>query len=150
MKKLFKKTKKRRVLSEERQLPKQNQSILNHINMIKDQEYEQFVQKIGNKVNTAKNFKMYGLQSNRRLILKITQGRIDRFPECNDSSINKVFSWKSFNSSNLNSTNDSSQPRRRLSNEKCDFASDWFAKTISRNWFSPDSRATYNRDMMSL
>ena len=69
LKKISKRTKRRRVFSEERPSQKPVSSILEKMNMMKDKQYEEFIQKIGDKVNTAKNFKMYGLQSNRRLIL---------------------------------------------------------------------------------
>lgn len=101
---------------------------------MKDKQYEEFIQKIGDKVNTAKNFKMYGLQSNRRLIYKIAKGGIERFTSHDsDSKIDEVFSSKSLKSSNLNSTNDRSTPKRRFSDEKSENISNDSLMSIKRN-----------------
>lgn len=140
--KICKKNRKRKVFSEEREF--QNRSIVDKVNLFKNVEYEQFVEKIERKVNLAKNIKMYELQSNFKLIHKITRGGIDRFISNDfDSNVEKVFSSKSINSNQLSKNEDSIEEKHHSKESNCNISEPFEMISIKRNCLSPANKRKF-------
>ena len=144
-KKTCKKNKKRKVFSEEREPQNQTQKDIERISHLSNGEYEQLIHKIGQKVNHAKNLKMYGLQSNFKLLHKITQGGFIRFTSNDsDAAVEKVFSSR-FISPTKHECKDNSLKENLYSDEPEDGISNELSKfSRKRKCFSPEGRRPLN------